>query len=56
MLLKGKLAQKSWAIEAVVGAVLLGDDVASGLALTKPRFCFNFASEWPRFSPQSWYW
>ena len=24
-----------------MGAVLLGDDVASGLALTKPRFCFK---------------
>ena len=36
-----------------MGADLLGDDVASGLALTEPRFCFNFASKWPQFSPRS---
>ena len=51
MILKEELGSKSWVMEAFVGAicsvvtaVLLGDDVASGMALTKPRFCFNFAT------------
>ena len=33
-------------------AVSLGEDVASGLAWNQPQFRFDFASKWPRFSPQ----
>ena len=51
--LKGKLAQKSWAIEAVVGAVSLVDDIASGLALNKPRFRFKKSPDRAAIGPRS---
>ena len=60
MLLRGKLARRSWAIDAVVGqnpcvveAVSRPEDIASGLAWNQPQFRFDFASKWPRFSPRS---
>ena len=40
--------RNSWVVEAVS----LGEDVPSGLAWNQPQFCFDFASKWPRFSPQ----
>ena len=60
MFLKKKLGSKSWVMEAFVGAicsvveaVLLGDDIASGMALTKPRFCHDFAAIFATIAPRA---